>query len=390
MGTSMADRRKSGACGLMKTTKRKTPCYIVEESLLRKNLEILKEIMDTTGCHILLAQKAFSMYSLYPLVGEYISGTASSGLYEARLGYEEMGKENHTFAPAFQEEEFPDILKYSDHIIFNSLSQLEKFEEETKKAGKSFGIRINPEFSTQEGPAIYDPCAKGSRLGIPISQIEEEILKRVDGIHFHTLCEQGSEPLRDTLKVVEEKIGKYFHHLKWINLGGGHHITREDYNRDLLKELIFHLKEYGLEVYLEPGEAVALNAGTLETTVLDIIDGEPKIGILDTSAACHMPDVLEMPYRPPLKDSGVLGEKKYSYRFGGPTCLAGDIIGEYSFDKELKSGDILSFQDMAIYTMVKNNTFNGMPLPSIYYKRETGELEKVKEFGYEDFKERLS
>lgn len=367
----------------------KTPCYIVEESLLLKNLKILKEVMDQTGCKILLAQKAFSMYKTYPLIGEYLSGTASSGLFEARLGYEEMGKENHTFSPAFQEEDFSEILKYSDHIIFNSLSQLDRFEEDAKKAGKSYGIRINPEFSTQKGPAIYDPCSKGSRLGIPISQITEEVLKRVDGIHFHTLSEQGSEPLRDTLKVIEEKIGGYFKGLKWINLGGGHHITREDYNRDLLIELILHLKSFGVEVYLEPGEAVALNAGTLETKVLDIMEGDPKIAILDTSAACHMPDVLEMPYRPPLKDSGVIGEKKYNYRFGGPTCLAGDIIGEYSFDKELEPGDILSFQDMAIYTMVKNNTFNGMPLPRIYYLRETGEMELIKEFGYEDFRSKL-
>lgn len=374
----------------MTNNDRKTPCYIVEESLLHKNLKILKEIMDQTGCKILLAQKAFSMYKTYPLIGEYLAGTASSGLFEARLGYEEMGKENHTFSPAFQEEDFPEILKYSDHIIFNSKNQLGLFKEACVKAGVSYGIRINPEFSTQEGPAIYDPCAKGSRLGIPLSEVDEDILKEVDGIHFHTLCEQGSEPLRDTLKVIEEKIGGYFKGLKWINLGGGHHITREDYNRDLLIELILHLKSYGVEVYLEPGEAVALNAGTLETKVLDIMEGDPKIAILDTSAACHMPDVLEMPYRPPLKDSGLVGEKKYNYRFGGPTCLAGDIIGEYSFDKELEKGDILSFQDMAIYTMVKNNTFNGMPLPSILLKREDGSIETIKEFQYEDFKNRLS
>lgn len=374
----------------MTNKKRKTPCYIVEESLLRKNLEILKGIMDNTGCHILLAQKAFSMFKLYPLIGEYLSGTASSGLFEARLGFEEMGKENHTFSPAFKEEDFPEILNYSDHIIFNSKNQLTFFKEACIKAGVSYGIRINPEFSTQEGPAIYDPCAKGSRLGIPLSEVDEGLLKEVDGIHFHTLCEQGSEPLRDTLEVIEEKIGGYFKGLKWINLGGGHHITREDYNRDLLIELILRLKSYGVEVYLEPGEAIALNAGTLETKVLDIMEGDPNIAIVDTSAACHMPDVLEMPYRPPLKDSGMMGEKKYGYRFGGPTCLAGDIIGEYSFDRELDKGDILSFEDMAIYTMVKNNTFNGMPLPSILLKREDGIIETIKEFQYEDFKNRLS
>ena len=294
----------------MDYTKIKTPCYLVEESLLRKNLEILKDIMDKTGCHILLAQKAFSMFKTYPLIGEYLSGTASSGLFEARLGFEEMGKENHTFSPAFKEEDFSEILKYSDHIIFNSKSQLDQFEKEATDAGVSFGIRINPEFSTQEGPAIYDPCAKGSRLGIPLSEVDEKLLKRVEGIHFHTLCEQGAEPLRDTLEVIEKKIGKYFKDLKWINLGGGHHITKEDYNREILIEMILHLRSYGLEVYLEPGEAVALDAGTLLTRVLDIMKGEPNIAILDTSAACHMPDVLEMPYRPPLFGSGMPGEKK--------------------------------------------------------------------------------
>ena len=381
---------KSGACRLMDYTKIKTPCYLVEESLLRKNLEILKDIMDKTGCHILLAQKAFSMFKTYPLIGEYLSGTASSGLFEARLGFEEMGKENHTFSPAFKEEDFSEILKYSDHIIFNSKSQLDQFEKEATDAGVSFGIRINPEFSTQEGPAIYDPCAKGSRLGIPLSEVDEKLLKRVEGIHFHTLCEQGAEPLRDTLEVIEKKIGKYFKDLKWINLGGGHHITKEDYNREILIEMILHLRSYGLEVYLEPGEAVALDAGTLLTRVLDIMKGEPNIAILDTSAACHMPDVLEMPYRPPLFGSGMPGEKKFNYRFGGPTCLAGDIIGEYSFDEKLAPGSLLHFGDMAIYSMVKNNTFNGMPLPDILYLRDNGEMENIRQFSYQDFKERLS
>lgn len=346
--------------------------------------------MDKTGCHILLAQKAFSMFKTYPLIGEYLSGTASSGLFEARLGFEEMGKENHTFSPAFKEEDFSEILKYSDHIIFNSKSQLDQFEKEATDAGVSFGIRINPEFSTQEGPAIYDPCAKGSRLGIPLSEVDEKLLKRVEGIHFHTLCEQGAEPLRDTLEVIEKKIGKYFKDLKWINLGGGHHITKEDYNREILIEMILHLSSYGLEVYLEPGEAVALDAGTLLTRVLDIMKGEPNIAILDTSAACHMPDVLEMPYRPPLFGSGMPGEKKFNYRFGGPTCLAGDIIGEYSFDEKLAPGSLLHFGDMAIYSMVKNNTFNGMPLPDILYLRDNGEMENIRQFSYQDFKERLS
>lgn len=368
----------------------KTPCYIVEESLLRKNLEILKGVMDRTGAHILLAQKAFSMYRLYPLIKEYLSGTASSGLFEAKLGFEEMGKENHVFSPAFTEEDFPEILQYADHVIFNSKNQLRQFASQAKAAGVSIGVRINPEYSTQEGPEIYDPCAKGSRLGISIDDIDDEIIRQIDGIHFHTLCEQGAEPLRDTLRVIERKLGKCFKDLKWINLGGGHHITREDYNIPLLEKEIRSLQKYGLEVYLEPGEAIALDAGVLVTKVIDILEGEKVNAILDTSAACHMPDVIEMPYRPPLKDSGMPGEKLYNYQLGGPSCLAGDIIGEYSFDHPLKVGDLLVFQDMAIYTMVKTNTFNGIPLPDILLQKESGEIEKVKTFGYEDFKERLS
>lgn len=368
----------------------KTPCYIVEESLLRKNLEILKGVMDRTGAHILLAQKAFSMYRLYPLIKEYLSGTASSGLFEAKLGFEEMGKENHVFSPAFTEEDFPEILQYADHVIFNSKNQLQQFASQAKAAGVSIGVRINPEYSTQEGPEIYDPCAKGSRLGISIDDIDDEIIRQIDGIHFHTLCEQGAEPLRDTLRVIERKLGKCFKDLKWINLGGGYHITREDYNIPLLEKEIRSLQKYGLEVYLEPGEAIALDAGVLVTKVIDILEGEKVNAILDTSAACHMPDVIEMPYRPPLKDSGMPGEKLYNYQLGGPSCLAGDIIGEYSFDHPLKVGDLLVFQDMAIYTMVKTNTFNGIPLPDILLQKESGEIEKVKTFGYEDFKERLS
>ena len=382
-----------------------TPCYVVDEAKIEQNLEILRGVMDRTGARILLAQKAFSMYALYPLIGEYLCGATASGLYEARLGMEEMvlplkkqGKvcENHVFSPAFREEEFEEILTYCDHIVFNSLKQVEKFGRLAKKCGKSVGLRINPQCSTQEGHAIYDPCAPGSRLGVTKENLvqglaaQPELFSYIDGLHFHTLCEQDADAMEVTLATVEEAFGEFLPRMKWINFGGGHHITREGYDMERLEHCIRRMQEkYGLTVYLEPGEAVALNAGYLVTTVLETMHNDMDIAILDTSAACHMPDVLEMPYRPPLKDSGEAGEKPYTYRLGGPTCLAGDIIGDYSFDSPLKEGDRLYFQDMAIYSMVKNNTFNGMPLPSIALLKKDGQCELVKQFGYEDFKRRL-
>ncbi|MGG3804983.1 carboxynorspermidine decarboxylase [Metabacillus fastidiosus] len=368
-----------------------TPCYVVDESLLEKNLKILSGVMERTGCRILLAQKAFSMYKMYPLIGKYLSGTASSGLYEAKLGYEEMGKENHCFSPAYREDEIDEIISLSDHIIFNSFSQLEMFGERVRAAGKSVGLRINPECSTQEGHEIYDPCARGSRFGVTIEQFRPELLEGVSGIHFHTLCEQDSDALARTLDAVEEKFGKWLSPMKWINFGGGHHITREGYNIELLEDCIRRFQEkYDLQVYLEPGEAIALNAGFLITTVLDKLENDIEIAILDTSASCHMPDVLEMPYRPPLIGSGEAGEKAYTYRLGGPTCLTGDVIGEYSFDKPLENGDRIVFGDMAIYSMVKNNTFNGMALPTIAVRDKSGDCHIVHKFNYLDFKERLS
>lgn len=382
-----------------------TPCYVVDEAKIEQNLKILRGVMDRTGARILLAQKAFSMYALYPLIGKYLSGSTASGLYEARLGMEDMvlplkkqGKscENHVFSPAFREEEFEEILTYCDHIVFNSLKQVEKFGKRAKECGKSAGLRINPQCSTQEGHAIYDPCAPGSRLGVTKENLvqglaaQPELFSCIDGLHFHTLCEQDADALEVTLAAVEEAFGEYLPRMKWINFGGGHHITREGYDMERLEHCIRRMQEkYGLIVYLEPGEAVALNAGYLVTTVLETMHNDMDIAILDTSAACHMPDVLEMPYRPPLKDSGEAGEKPYTYRLGGPTCLAGDIIGGYSFDSPLKEGDRLYFQDMAIYSMVKNNTFNGMPLPSIALLKKDGRCELVKQFGYEDFKRRL-
>ncbi len=367
-----------------------TPCYITDENLLIKNLEILRSVQDRTGCKILLAQKAFSMYSVYPLIGKYLSGTAASGLFEARLGKEEMPcGETHVYSPAYNEKEFPEIIKYADHVVFNTISQYEKFYPKIQKSGKNIeiGIRINPGYSEIETD-IYNPCFKNSRLGT--TNLPEKLPAGISGLHFHTMCEQGADTLERTLAVVEEKFGKYLYDLKWLNFGGGHHITKENYDVNKLVKLVLHMKEkYNLQIYIEPGEAVALNAGFLVSEVLDTMKNGMEIAILDTSAACHMPDVLEMPYRPMIIGSGQPNEKEFTYRLGGPTCLAGDIIGDYSFDKPLKSGDRLVFCDMAIYSMVKNNTFNGMPLPAIILHKTNGENVIVKSFGYEDFKSRL-
>ena len=376
----------------------KTPCYVIDEAKIEENCKILKSIMDETGAKILLAQKAFSAFYFYPLIGNYLVGATASGLFEARLGFEEMKKENHIFSPAYKDEDMEEITKICDHIIFNSINQLKKYKKYCTDRGVSIGIRINPEFSTQEGHEIYDPCAIGSRLGITINSLETALLEDsylldgVDGIHFHTLCEQGAEPLRDTLEVVYKNFGKYIKNMKWLNFGGGHHITKEDYNRELLIKCIKEAKEnFCVEVYLEPGEAVALNAGYSVTTILDkTTSGNTTNLILDISAACHMPDVIEMPYRPPLFTSGEAGEKKYTYRLGSCTCLSGDIIGDFSFNEEKNIGDILIFGDMAIYSFVKNNTFNGMPLPDLAVLKKDGQVKNIKQFGYEDFKERLS
>ncbi len=367
-----------------------TPCYIVDESALIRNLEILRGVSQRTGAKILLAQKAFSCYHLYPLIGEYLSGTACSGLYEARLGFEEMGKENHVFSAAYRESEIDEIISYCGHIIFNSFTQLDRYRDRVLSAGKKIGLRINPQCSTQDGHEIYDPCSPKSRLGITRENFREDDLEGVTGLHFHTLCEQNSDDLETTLNVIEERFGDILPKMEWINFGGGHHITRADYDIPRLEKCIRRMQEkYRLEVFLEPGEAIALNAGWLVTEVLDITKNDMPIAILDTSAACHMPDVLEMPYRPPLVGSGERGEKQFSYRLGSQTCLAGDVIGEYSFDRELHIGDRLVFGDMAIYSMVKNNTFNGMPLPHILLLKKDGRFEELRSFGYSDFRERL-
>ena len=379
----------------MKVQDLSTPCYVISEAGLRRNGEILQGIQKRTGAKILLAQKCFANFGTYPILQEYLTGTEASGLYEARLGAEEMpGKECHVFCGAYREQEFTELLQYADHIVFNSPRQLAQFGPRAKATGKSIGLRINPECSTQEGHAIYDPCAPGSRLGTTRSQwdaqMTPDLIKLLDGLHFHTLCEQNSDALETTLQAVTEKFGEFLTKMKWLNFGGGHHITRPDYDLARLELCILTMRDtFNLQIYLEPGEAVALNAGTLQTTVLDLLHNGMDLAIVDTSAACHMPDVLEMPYRPPLKNSGEKGERPFTYRLGGPSCLAGDVIGEYSFDEPLQIGQRLVFEDMAIYTTVKNNTFNGMPLPSIYLEKLDGDCVPLAEFGYENFKMRL-
>lgn len=369
----------------------KTPSYVIDEDKLIKNLEILQYVQEQSKAKILLAQKAFSAYSMYPLISKYLAGTSASGLFEAKLGYEEMpNKEVHVFSPAYGEEEIRELVTFCDHIVFNSPAQWNRFKDVVKASGRDIkcGIRINPEYSEIETD-IYNPCIVGSRLGTVKSIIDEADIEGISGLHFHTLCEQGADVLARTLDVVEEKFADYLDKLEWINLGGGHHITREDYDVELLISRIKRLKDrFNVDVYLEPGEAVALNAGYLVSEVRELMENGMNIAILDTSAACHMPDVIEMPYRPNIIDAGMPKEKAFTYRFGGPTCLAGDIIGDYSFDKPLKVGDRLVFLDMAIYSMVKNNTFNGMPLPSIAVKRGE-DVTVIKEFSYEDFKCRL-
>lgn len=368
-----------------------TPYFLVDEGLLRKNLEILRRVSEEAGCKILLAQKAFSMFACYPLISRYLSGTTASGLFEARLGREEFPGEVHVFSPAYQEREWEELLACADHFVFNSPNQLRRFGPRAKAAGKQVGLRVNPECSTQEGHAIYDPCAPGSRLGTTRENFTEDLLPLLDGLHFHTLCEQNSDALETTAAAFEEKFGEFLPRLKWLNMGGGHHITREDYDIPRLIRVVKHFREkYGVEVYLEPGEAVVLNAGFLVSSVLEVVHNGMDIAILDTSAACHMPDVLEMPYRPPVRDSGKPQEKARTYRLAGPTCLAGDVIGDYSFDQPLEEGSQIVLEDMALYTMVKTNTFNGMNLPAIVYRHEDGQVEVVKTFGYEDFKNRLS
>ena len=375
-----------------------TPCYLLDEGALRRNAELLGALAQRTGCKILLAQKAFSNYDLYPLLAPHLAGTEASGLYEARLGAEEMpGGEVHVFCAAYRDDEMDELLRYADHVVFNSPAQLAKFGAKAKAAGKSVGLRINPECSTQDGHAIYDPCAPGSRLGTTRAAWDAAVAQNpalpqlLDGLHFHTLCEQNADALAVTLDAVADKFGDILPKMQWVNFGGGHHITRPDYDIETLEHCIARAQNaWGVTVYLEPGEACALNAGYLLTRVLDVVqNGDTTVAILDASAACHMPDVIEMPYRPPLLFAGDAGQKPCTVRLAGPTCLAGDVIGDYSFDAVPRAGDLLVFGDMAIYTTCKNNTFNGMPLPAICVRDEAGSVRELVKFGYRDFKARL-
>ena len=368
----------------------KTPCYVVDKKLLQSNLDILDDVQKRSGCEILLALKGFSMYSTFPQIAKHLAGITASSLNEALLGYEEMGKQVHIFSPAYIEDEFDEIIKITDHIVFNTFAQYDKFKGKVKASGKNIemGIRINPEYSEIETD-IYNPCFLNSRLGTVLSQFDESNLDGIDGLHFHAMCEQGSDTLSRILDVVEEKFGKYLYQMKWVNFGGGHHITRDDYDIDLLVNSIIRIRDkYNVKVYLEPGEAIALNTGFLVTSVLDTLKNGMNLAIIDASAACHMPDVLEMPYRPQIIGADMPNALSYTYRLGGNTCLAGDVIGDYSFNQPLKPGDKLIFTDMAHYTMVKNNTFNGINLPSIAIYDE-GKINIVKEFGYEDYKRRV-
>lgn len=379
------------------------PRYIIDECALRRNLEILKGVSDRTGVKILLAQKAFSCAAVYPLCAKYLAGTTASSLFEAKHGHDMFGGETHVFAPAFAPEEIDELLGLVDHIVFNSPRQVALYGEKARGCGVSAGLRVNPEVSVATTVA-YDPCRPGSRLGVTRAAIDAQpawarLAEMIDGLHFHCLCEQGVEELKKVLAGFEERFGDILSDMKWVNMGGGHHITRCGYDVDGLVELLdgFRARHPNLEVYLEPGEAVALDSGTLEARILEIQpSGANGVAnaILDASAACHMPDVIEMPYTPRVTGAvtvspGCAAAQPFTYSFGGPTCLAGDVIGTYSFDHPLAEGDVVVFEDMAIYSMVKNNTFNGVNLPQIALRREDGTIETLRSFGYDDFACRL-
>ncbi|MBU0484308.1 MAG: carboxynorspermidine decarboxylase [Proteobacteria bacterium] len=367
----------------------KTPCYLVDQQRIEENCRILAGISERTGCKILLALKGFAMFSLFPLISKYLQGVCASGLLEARLGREEFNGEVHTFSPAFRQEEFARISELSDHIVFNSWPQFQRYGHLAKNC--QIGLRINPEYSEVE-TLIYNPCAPGSRLGILAKDLQGKELTGIDGLHFHVMCEQGADTLERVLAKVEEKFGHLLPAMKWLNFGGGHHITRPGYELDLLCRLIKRFRDkYDLQIYLEPGEAIALNAGVLVASVLDLVHNEIEIAILDTSAEAHMPDVLAMPYRPELIGAKKPQELAHTYRLAGNTCLAGDVIGDYSFATPLQVGQKLVFTDMAHYTMVKNTTFNGIGLPTIaIFDNNTDSIKIIREFGYKDFRDRLS
>ena len=369
-----------------------SPCWLLDESLLIKNLEVLKTIKVQSNAKVLLALKGYALWKSFDRVRPYLDGCCASGLHEAKLASETFQKEVHTYAPAFKEEEIEEIASISHHLVFNSPAQFKQFAHQAKKVNPalSLGLRVNPEYSASP-KEIYNPCGLHSRLGTTIANFDESILETCEGLHFHALCEQDTEALESVLKNFEAKFAAYIPKMKWINFGGGHHITREDYDIEKLIGLIRNFKKkYNVDVYLEPGEAVGWKTGTLIATVLDIVHNGMDIAILDTSAEAHMPDTIIMPYRADVRDAGEAGEKKFTYRLAGNTCLAGDIMGDYSFDEKLKIGDKIIFEDQIHYTMVKATTFNGIKLPSIAIQRVDGSIDVVREFGYEDFKNRLS
>jgi carboxynorspermidine decarboxylase len=373
-----------------------SPCFVVDEVAVERNLAILKDVADRSGAKVLAALKAFSMWSLAPLTSQYLSGTCASGLHEAKLGQQEYGGEVHVFAAAYNEADVIELLTFAQHIVFNSCGQWLRFRDiclaaQVKRPELQFGLRVNPEHS--EGALlIYDPCAQGSRLGITLAKLDEAALGGISGLHFHTLCEQGFEPLARTVKAVEKKFGHLLSQMDWVNFGGGHHITAEGYDVDGLVTLVQEFSErHQVQVYLEPGEAIAIGTGILSCEVLDLTWNQLNQAILDTSATCHMPDTLEMPYRPEITGAEEADVLPHTYRLGGLTCLAGDVIGDYSFAEPLHIGQRLIFEDMSHYTMVKTTTFNGTKLPSLaIWNSETDQLNIVKIFGYEDFKNRLS
>ncbi len=380
-------------CETLSLERVETPAYVIDLAALERNLELLAHARRAAGCQILLALKGFAAWSTFPLVAQYLDGTAASGPDEARLGREEMNKQVHTYCPAFDESSLRESIRHSDHVVFNSPSQIDRLRPiiEEHRAKVSFGLRINPQHSEVEIP-IYDPCAPRSRLGTTKESLVKADLRGIEGLHFHTLCELGADALARTLSAIEDQFGPWLDDAKWVNFGGGHHITRPDYDVGLLIDLVREFKrEHRVEVFLEPGEAIGLETGVLVATVLDIIDNGGSIAVLDTSATAHMPDVLEMPYRPRVRNAAMPGELAHTYRLGGLSCLAGDVIGDYSFAEPLRVGDRLIFEDMAHYTMVKNTTFNGVRLPSIaLYDPRDDSYRVQRKFGYEDYRNRLS
>ena len=367
-----------------------SPCYVLDETRLRKNMEILDEIQKKTGVKIICALKGYSFWRSFPLVGQYLAGATASSLNEARLAKEEMGKEVHVFAPVYEDDEIDEILSYAGHISFNSFSQWQRFKEKPLKAGVSAGIRVNPQFSTVDTD-LYNPCGKFSRLGVTEAEFKPELLEGIEGLHFHALCEQDADALEGVLKAFEQHFGKYLPQMKWVNFGGGHHITRKDYHRD---ELVRILKDFmgrypHLTVIMEPGEAVGWQTGELVTSVGDIVHNEMDIAILNVSISDHMPDCLEMPYRPAVTGAGMPGEKKYTYKLTGNSCLAGDQLGDFSFDHPLEVGEKIIFEDMIHYTMVKTSFFNGVRHPSIGKFDEQGKFHLLHKFTYQQFKDKL-